>query len=382
MKIAVVHEWLSEWAGSEQVLADILAVLPEADLYSVVDFLSDADRHKIGGRRPKTTFVQRLPWARKWLERYLPLMPIAIEQFDLSGYDLIVSSSHAVSKGVITGPDQLHLSYVHSPMRYAWDLQHQYLTVGGLGRGLRGIIARLIFHYLRIWDVRTANGVDRFACNSAFIARRIRRCYRREADVIHPGIDIDRFPYRVEKDDFYLLASRLMPYKRVDLVVDAFRHLPERKLVVIGSGADLDKLRSEAPDNVSFLGYVADEMLHDYLARARAFIFAAQEDFGILPIEAQACGTPVIAFGRGGACETVRGLEQTGSTGVFFAAQTQEALVQAIRRFEAESARLTPEFCRENAKRFSKERFRSEFRAWVDESVRAWRPQASQQPPA
>jgi glycosyltransferase involved in cell wall biosynthesis len=303
---------------------------------------------------------------------YLPLMPIAVEQFDLSGYDLIVSSSHAVSKGVITGPDQLHLSYVYSPMRYAWDLQHQYLTLGGLDRGLRGILARLVFHYLRLWDVRTSHGVDRFACDSAFISRRIRKCYGREADVIYPGVDLERYQASTRKDDFYLAASRLISYKRVDLVVEAFSRLPDRNLIVIGAGPDLEKLKRAATDNVSFLGYVSNEVLHDHLARARAFIFPAQEDFGILPVEAQACGTPVIAFGRGGASETVRGLDQTESTGMFFYEQSADAIIEAVRHFETiEGPHLTAA-CRDNATRFSNERFRSEFRAWVDESVAAW----------
>jgi len=351
----------------------ILDVLPDADLFSVVDFLSDSDRERLGGRHAKTTFVQKLPWAKKKFEIYLPLMPLAVEQLDLSAYDLIVSSSHAVSKGVITGPDQLHLSYVSSPMRYAWDLQHQYLKFGGLGRGLRGVAARLIFHYLRLWDVRTHYGVDRFACNSHFVARRIRKCYGRDADVIYPPVQIARFPFRKDKEDFYLAASRLMPYKRMDIVVEAFRQLPEKRLIVIGSGAELKAFKRTAPDNVTFLGRVSDEVLRDHLGRARAFVFAAQEDFGLLPIEAQACGTPVIAFGRGGVCETVRGLDQERPTGVFFHDQTAEAIVRAIGVFESGAQAIDAEACRENAERFSPLRFKCEFRSWVEASIKEWR---------
>jgi glycosyltransferase involved in cell wall biosynthesis len=373
MKTAIVHEWLGEWAGSEQCLAAIFDIVPDADLYAIVDFLNDTDRAKLGGRRAKTTFVQRLPWARRKLEMYLPFMPLAVEQFDLSEYDLVISSSHAVAKGVITGPDQLHLSYVYSPMRYAWDLQHQYLKLGGLDRGLRGLMARLVFHYLRVWDVRTGHGVDRYACDSAFVSRRIRKCYGRDAKVIYPPVDPDRMPYREIKEDFYLAASRLMPYKRVDLIVEAFRSLPQRRLIVIGGGPDLERLRRAAPANVTFLGRTSDSVLHDHLARARAFLFAAQEDFGILPVEAQACGTPVIAFGKGGALETVRGPEHGRPTGLFFREQTAESIIDAVGRFEAASTPIKASDCRENAMRFNSSRFRQEFGLWIDECKAAWR---------
>jgi glycosyltransferase involved in cell wall biosynthesis len=372
VKTAIVHEWLNEWAGSEQCLAAILEIFPDADLFAVVDFLDDSERAKLGGRRAKTTFVQRLPWARRKLELYLPLMPLAIEQFDLSGYDRIISSSHAVAKGVITGPGQLHLSYVHSPMRYAWDLQHEYLRLGRLDRGLRSAMARMVFHYLRLWDVRTTHGVDRYACNSVFVARRIRKCYGREALVIYPPVDLARIPFVDRKQDFYLAASRLMPYKRVDLIVEAFRALPERRLIVIGAGPELERLRRSASPNVSFLGRATDAILHDHLGRARAFVFAAQEDFGILPVEAQACGTPVIAFGKGGARETVRGIDGDRPTGIFFDEQTPESLIDAIKRFEAQSPAIKSSDCRENAMRFNLPRFREEFRAWVDAATTAW----------
>jgi glycosyltransferase involved in cell wall biosynthesis len=378
MRTAIIHEWLNDWAGSEHCLAELLNMLPDADLYSVVDFLDDTDRARIGGRRATTTFLQRMPWAKKKLELYLPLMPLAIEQFDLSEYDLIISSSHAVAKGVITGPDQLHLSYLHSPMRYAWDLQHQYLRLGGLDRGLRGVLARLVFHYLRMWDVRTAHGVDHYACNSDFVARRIRKCYGREAVVIYPPVDLERMPFLDRKDEFYLAASRLMPYKRVDAIVGAFRDLPGSRLVVIGGGPELARLRRAATQNVSFLGRTSDAVLYDHLARARAFLFAALEDFGILPVEAQACGTPVIAFGKGGACETVRTIGRDRPSGLFFDAQTPAAVVDAIRRFEALSPPILPADCRANAVRFGAPRFRAEMRAWIDGSVAGWRAQRSQ----
>jgi len=294
-------------------------------------------------------------------------MPLAFEQFDLSPYDLVISSSHAVAKGVITGPDQLHISYVHSPMRYAWDLQHQYLSEAGLDRGVRSWVTRWLLHRLRQWDVRTANGVDHFVANSEYIARRIWKVYRREATVIYPPVDVDRFVLRGEKEDFYLTASRLVPYKRIGLIVRAFSELmPEKRLIVIGDGPGMDGLRRVAGRNVELLGYQDDEVLCDYMQRARAFVFAAEEDFGIVPVEAQACGTPVVAFGRGGCRETV----VDGRTGVLFAEQSERAVADAVARFERIEDDLDPEVIRTNAERFSTARFRREFSAFVDE---CWR---------
>jgi glycosyltransferase involved in cell wall biosynthesis len=254
LKIAVVHEWLSDWAGSERVVAQILTCYPEADLFSLVDSLSDSDRAKIGGRYARTSFIARLPFSRSKPWRYLPLMPLAIEQFDLSDYDLIISSSHAVAKGVITGPDQVHVSYIHSPMRYAWDLQPDYLR-GKMGRGMRGLALRPLLHYLRLWDMRTANGVDAYAANSSFVARRIWKTYRREARVIHPPVEVAQFSPLEVKDDFYLCASRLMPYKRVEIVAEAFSEMSKRRLVIIGNGPQLATVKRAAGPNVTILGY-------------------------------------------------------------------------------------------------------------------------------
>jgi glycosyltransferase involved in cell wall biosynthesis len=364
MKVAVVHEWLVDWAGSERVVAEILGCFPDADLYSLVDSLSPDDRLRIGGKHANVSFIRRLPFAKRHPWRYLPLLPLAIEQFDLSGYDLILSSSHAVAKGVITGPDQIHLSYVHSPMRYAWDLQHDYLK-GSLGNGLSGLALRSTLHYLRLWDVRTSHGVDAFAANSAFVARRIWKTYRRDATVIHPPVDIARFSLTAAKDDYYLCASRLMPYKRVDIVVEAFARMPHRKLVIIGDGPEYKGLRRRAGPNITFLGYQSDSVLKTHLEQAKAFVFAAKEDFGILPVEAQACGTPVIAFGRGGSLETVRGLNEPRPTGVFFQEQTASSVVEAVDRFDQNANSITAADCRANAERFAAENFRREFRSFV-----------------
>lgn len=366
MRIAIVHEWLVDYAGSERVVEQLVALFPEADLFSVVDFLPENARGFLAGKAVTTSFIQRLPFARSDFRRYLPLMPLAVEQFDLSAYDLVISSSHAVAKGVLTGPDQLHVCYVHSPMRYAWDMQHQYLRESGLDRGPKGWVTRYMLHRLRLWDVRTANAVDHFVANSRFIARRIKKAYRRESEVVYPPVDIAAFPMQPSKDDFYLAASRMVPYKRIDLVVEAFSQLPDRKLVVIGDGPEFAKVRAKAGPNVRLLGRQPHQVLVEKMQDARAFVFAAEEDFGIMPVEAQACGTPVIAFGKGGACETIRGLDDSEPTGVFFAHQTVPSLIQAVELFESNFGRFSTEAIRENAMRFDVSRFRAEFRRIVE----------------
>jgi len=379
-RVAIVHDWLVVYAGAERVLEQILACYPDADLFSLVDFLPAGQRAFIRNKPVSTSFIQRLPKARKKYRAYLPLMPIAVEQFDLSAYDLVISSSHAVAKGVLTGPDQVHVCYVHSPIRYAWDLQHQYLRESRLNRGLKGWVAKAILHYIRLWDIRTVNGVDAFVANSAFIARRIYKAYRRESTVIYPPVDVADFPLRTDKEDFYVTASRMVPYKKVDLIVEAFNAMPDKRLVVIGDGPDFAKIKAKAGPNVQLLGFAGAEALRDHLQRARAFVFAAEEDFGIAPLEAQACGTPVIAFGKGGALETIIPLPEAecaasspAPTGVFFYEQSVAAIVAAVQRFEEVGAAITPEACRENALRFAPERFRAEFTAFVEREWAAFR---------
>ena len=361
LRVAIVHDWFVTYAGSERVAEQLLALFPHADVFSLLDFMPQADRRFLAGRKVTTSFLQRLPLARRKYANYLPLMPLAIEQLDLSGYDLVISSSHCVAKGVLTGPDQLHISYLHTPMRYAWDVQHEYLRGAGLDRGLKGWFACWMLHKLRLWDVRTAHGVDAFVANSHFIARRIWKAYRRQSRVIYPPVDVEAFALCEDREDFYLTASRLVPYKRVDVLVDAFARLPHKKLVVIGDGPEMKKLRAQAGSNVTFLGYQSDAVLRDHLQRARAFLFAAREDFGIVPLEAQATGAPVIAFGQGGSLETIRGLDSPRPTGVFFGKQTPQAVIDAIETFEREGACIQPTECRENAMRFSVERFQREF---------------------
>lgn len=364
MKTAIICDWLVTYAGSERLLGELIQCYPDADLFAVVDFLPNHERAFLQDKSVNTTYIQRLPFAKTKYRSYLPLMPMAIEQLDVSAYDLIISSSHAVAKGVLTGPNQVHISYIHSPMRYAWDLQHQYLKETGLDRGIKGYVAKHFLHKLRLWDQRTANGVDHFVANSNFIAKRIWKTYRREAQVIYPPIDVSQFTPYFQKENYYVTASRLVPYKKIDLIVETFSQMPDKKLIVIGDGPDMSKIKSKAGKNIEILGYQPNEQLIYYLQRAKAFVFAAEEDFGLLPLEAQACGTPVIAYGKGGALETVRGLEQINPTGLFFDQQTVSSLHQAVQQFENQQ-NIHSENCVKNALNFSPEKFREEFRAFT-----------------
>ena len=363
MRIAFVHDWLTVFSGAEKVLESMLEVFPEADLFSIVDFLPSKDRALLKDKKVKTSFIQKLPFAKKYYRHYLPFMPIAIEQFDLSSYDVVISSSHAVAKGVITGPSQLHLCMCYSPIRYAWDLTHQYLKESNLKKGLKGIFAKIVLHHLRLWDVRTANGVDEFIAISQFIQKRIEKIYRRSSTVIYPPVNIDDFDLCEEKEDFYFTASRFVSYKKINIIIESFRQMPDKKLVIIGDGPDFKNIFASKPQNVEMLGYQSLSVLKKKMQKAKAFIFAAIEDFGIAPIEAQACGTPVIAFAKGALKETI-----TDKTGCFFYEQSPAAIIQAINEFEAKPL-FDPKECRENALRFSKERFKKEFLDFVTKQI-------------
>ena len=369
MKIALVTDWLISYAGSEKVEEAILGLFPEADIYTCVFNKDGFKGTRFEQYDIKQSFIARLPRAIKHYQKYLPLMPLAIEQLDMSGYDLIISSSHAVAKGVITGPDQLHICYCHSPIRYAWDFQHQYLAESGMGKGIKGWLVKYLLHKLRLWDVRTALNVDHFVANSAYIARRIRKVYRREATVIYPNVAVDDFSVVSEKQDFYLAASRLVPYKRIALIVEAFTHMPDKKLIVIGSGEQKKQIEKMLTPNITFLGYQPFSVLKDYIATAKAFVFAAEEDFGIMPIEAQACGTPVIAYGRGGALETVI----DGKTGVLFNEQSCDSIINAVTRFEAEGVSCSANDIRHHAEAFSRSRFDETFADHVNECWEAFK---------
>ncbi len=367
-KIAIVHDWLPVYAGAERVLEEMLYIFPEADVFSILDFIPDGERGFLQNKKVKTSFVQRLPWVRRKYRSYLPIMPLAIEQLDVSGYDLVISSSYAVAKGVITGPDQLHICYCHSPIRYAWDLQNQYLSEAGL-TGFRGMLARMILHYIRMWDLRTSHGVNSFIANSQFIARRIRKVYGRESEVIYPPVNTGAFSPNGAKQDFYLTVSRMVPYKKVDMIVEAFTQMPDKKLVVIGDGPDFKRIKAAAGPNIQMLGYQYADALVSYMQHAKAVVFAAEEDFGIVPVEAQACGTPVIAFGKGGVMETVL----PGETGVFYHEQSASSLCEAVKAFEESGNRICAERCRRHADRFSIQRFRQQFEAFVEREWAAFK---------
>ncbi|HBQ2553352.1 TPA: glycosyltransferase family 4 protein [Klebsiella variicola] len=367
ISVGIVADWLVTYAGAERVVKEMIELFPDSDVYSIVDFLSDEARANFNDKKSTTTFIQHLPKAKQKYQTYLPLMPLAIEQIDVSKHDVVLSSSHAVAKGVLTGPDQLHISYVHSPIRYAWDLQHQYLKEAKLDKGLKGLLAKYLLHKIRMWDVRTSNGVDHFIANSKFISRRVKKVYGRDADVIYPPVEVERFDFNDNKEDFYLTASRMVPYKRMDLIVEAFANMPDKKLVVIGDGSEMPKVKKKAAANIEILGYQPDQVLHDYMRRAKAFVFAAEEDFGITPVEAQACGTPVIAYGKGGVLETVRPYGINNPTGLFFDRQSISSLVETVKKFDKIQNLILPSDCKENSQSFSSDRFKRELNAYIEQ---------------
>jgi len=368
VKVAVVHDFLYCYAGAERVLEQILHVCPNADVFSLFDFLPPDLRGFLGGRKVQCSFLQRMPLARKRHRLYLPLMPLAIEQLDVTAYDVVISSSHLAAKGVLTRPDQLHVCYCHSPARFAWDLQNQYLREAGLSRGMRSALARLILHYIRGWDLRSSNNVDAFLTNSNAVSERVRKFYRRESTVVHPPVDTERFVPNGAKEDWYFTASRLVPYKMVNLIVEAFARTPDRKLIVIGEGPDFRRIATSAGPNVKMLGYQPPDVLLSHMQRAKAFVFAAEEDFGIAPVEAQACGTPVIGLSRGGLVETM----VHGETGLFFDKQTPGSLLGALDDFEQRTD-WDPSVIRRNAEQFSVDRFRKNFSAALDDQWRRFR---------
>lgn len=412
VKVALVHEWLITHGGSEEITGKLCALFPEADLFTLVadpvpslaaligphEIVRDV-RQPVTGRRVIVSPLQRIPGATRAHRRLLPLMPWAIERFDFTGYDLVISVSHAVAKGVRTPPGVPHLNICCSPVRYAWDLEEQYLEESGLGRGVKGLLARALLARIRTWDRRTADRPTRILAISEFIRERVRRVWGRESGVLYPPVETEffgtedgrrapegepqqralvadaaapserlsvRLPSSVPR--LYLTASRFVPYKRIPLIVEAFKHLPDRDLVVIGDGPEWAKAQAAAGPNVRLLGHLPRAALREWLHRADGFVFAAEEDFGIAPVEALAAGTPVLAYGKGGALETVG-----PGTGVFFDAQTPEAIAEGVGRLEAEIAagRVTAAGCKEWAKRFGVGEFRRALLGEV-ERVRTW----------
>ena len=370
---ALVHEWFTPRSvgGAELVVQQLDALLERPQLAALVDGESSRSASWLADRSILTSFVQRLPWGVSHVQQYLPLLPLAIEQLDLSGYPLVLSSSHLVAKGVLTSPDQCHLSYVHTPVRYAWDQMHAYLRQSALARRGLSPLIRWQLHRLRQWDVLSAQRPDALIANSRFTAARIRRYWGRSATVVHPPVAVERFRWDQPRDDVYLCLCRLVPYKRVDLVVQAFNAtgLP---LVVIGDGPERQRLAAMAGPNVQLLGRLPQQEVNGWLARCRAYVYAGLEDFGIAPVEAMASGAPVIGLGQGGLLDSVRCIS-TGCaqpTGLLFADQTPAALVAALERFEQQRlwTQLPAESLRQWAERFSPQLFRQRMGAVIDQA--------------
>ena len=367
MKLGLVHDWLvSPIGGGENVLKAIHEVFP-SPIFTLVQ-----NRRKLKGSyfedlEISSSFIQSLPFASKKYRSYLPLFPLAVEQLDVSGFDVVISTSHCVAKGVMTGPDQLHICYCFTPMRYAWDLMHQYLEEVGFSRGVRGVLAKTILHYLRGWDVHSSKRVDAFVTMSKYIARRIQKYYGRDSQIIYPPVDIDFFTPGNKKGDYYFTHSRMVPYKKIDVIVEAFSKMPNQKLFIVGEGPEEAKIRCKASQNVELLGQKSREEIREYLRGAKGFLFAAIEDFGIAPIEAMACGTPVIGLGKGALLETV----QEGTCGIFFAEQKAELICDAVLAFEKMT--FDPEKIRQWAEQFSLARFQTEFKQFVFDKYHAFR---------
>ena len=364
MKVAIIQEWLVTVGGSDKVVKAILDVFPDADVYTLVAKKDVCDELGIPWEKVHTSFIQKMPLGTKKHRAYLPLFPFAIEQFDLRGYDVVISSSHCVAKGVLTKADQLHICYCHSPIRYCWDMYNEYLEESHLDKGFKSWLVRLMLHPIRQFDAIAGSRVDYYISNSDYVGQRIRKTYRRKATTIHPNIDISNFELCNDKQEYYLASSRLVAYKKIDTIIEAFNQMPDKKLVVIGGGPNLEAYRKLAKDNVTVMGYQPFDVLKDKMQHAKAFVFAADEDFGMIPIEAQSCGTPVIAYGHGGSLETVNG----GKTGLFFNEQTPEAIVEAVNKFEAMGSQpFAPADCRQWAEGFSEKRFKREIKEFVEE---------------
>jgi glycosyltransferase involved in cell wall biosynthesis len=370
LKTAIVHEWLVNYAGSEKCVESFTNIWPDAPVYALVDFLTDGQRDIIlKGKHAKTSFIQRLPYANTQHRKYLPLFPKAIESFNLKEFNLIISSSHSVAKGVRTKKNQLHICYCHSPMRYAWDEADYYLSEANLNAGVKGKLAKLVINYLRKWDVKSAKNVNYFIANSNHIAQKIKRIYNRDADVIYPPVDTQKFSLNSEKEDFYLTASRLVPYKRIDLIVDAFATMLDKKLVVIGSGPEKEKILSKATPNIDVIGYQDFESLKSYMQKAKAFVFAADEDFGIIVVETMACGTPVIAGNYGGTAESVI----NGETGILFPEQTVDSIVDAVKKFDVISHSINYSKIRLHSEKFSRQVFETNIKNYVQEKAKLFK---------
>lgn len=363
MKIAIVHEWLSTFGGTERLLVESLRLYPQADVFALTHMRENFIGTPLETLNVKTSFLQRIPRIEKHYRKLLPLMPLAIESLDVSEYDLVLSLSHAVAHGVKTHAQQTHISYISTPMRYAWHMRDEYLRLHGLNRPLIRSAANLTLGLLRRWDASAAARSDSLIANSAWTATHIRDAWGRESHVIYPPVDVERFSPAPERDDFYLLVSRLVPYKMAAEIVKAFNILG-MPLVIVGDGPEFVHIQRIAKENIKLMGYQPDPVITDLMNRAKAFVYMATEDFGIAMVEAQAAGCPVIAYGKGGAAEIVL----DGETGLLFQEQAEAGMVEAVLRFE--SMKLNSKAAHQNAARFSSQRFREEFVSLVDKKLK------------
>lgn len=364
MKVALIHDWLTGMRGGENVLEVLCEIFPQADIFTLLHNPGSVST-VIEKRRIKTSFIQSMPMAKDRYRLYLPLFPLAIEGFDLSGYDLIVSSSHCVAKGVIPPPGAVHISYIFTPMRYVWDMYPQYFG----GKGIKSRAARIFSHYLRMWDTTSSARVDSFIAISKHTARRVEKYYRREADVVYPPVDFSRFSIDpAGPDDYYLIVSAFAPYKKVDTAIEAFNTLG-LKLKIIGKGQDEKKLRAMAGPTIEFLGWKSNDEINAYYSRCKALIFPGEEDFGIVPLEAMSSGRPVIAYGKGGALETVIPVEgEDGGeapTGIFFMEPNAQSLSDAVTGFERSFKRFIPASIRRHALGFDRAVFKEQIRTAI-----------------
>ena len=378
VKKALIHDWYTQYRGGERCVEAMTGIWENFDHYTLVNTLNSQECAEIfKGSNPRTSFIEKLPFGKRKYRNYLSLFPLAVEQFDLNEYEVVISSSSCVAKGVLTRADQLHISYVHSPVRYAWDLYHQYLNESGLNKGFKGLVAKYFLHRIRNWDVLTANRPDYYIANSQYVANRIKKIYNKEAKVIYPPVDVSKFQISNIKEDYYVTCSSLVAYKKIDLIVKVFNIL-KKKLVIIGDGPEFRKIKRISGPNVQLLGFLDGDKKREVLQKAKAFVFAADEDFGIAPVEAQACGIPVIAFAKGGALETIKGIyvgrdDFEGKTGVYFEKQTEISIIRALEFFEKHETKFNSNSIRKHAERFSKERFQEEFRETVEELYGNWK---------
>ncbi len=354
MKIALLHDWIIDIAGSENVFKAICQLFPNADIYTIIYDRNSLKKLGIENRNVYSSIVQKFPFLKKFYRHYFFIYPIIVEQFDLSKYDLIISSSHAFIKGVLKHSYQIHICYCHTPIRYAWDLYFEYMK--SLNPILK-LLAIYFFHKIRIWDYVISQRVDYFIANSNYVARRIKAIYNKDAYVIHPPVDVEKFEISKDRENYYITIGRFVPYKKFDIIVRAFSKMRDKKLIIIGDGPDFNKVKKIASSNVELLGYQSFENLKKYLSKAKAFVYMADEDFGISVVEAQACGIPVIAYKKGGVLETV--IEN--KTGIFFNEQSEDSLISAINKFESIEDKFDSYEIRKYAEQFSINVFKEKF---------------------